>query len=161
MISSTRWQVIQWRMKTTSILSATDPLEKLIEWLLPASLGLRMHQLIATSDELRLIMASSRSEACCPLCKQQTERMHSRYTRTLQDLPWGTLRVQVQVQVHRFFCQNPTCPRKIFTEPIPDSARRSDRRTNRLREALLANGWPLGGQARARQCLVPAMPLAG
>src|SRR6266581_10630 len=111
MISSTRWQVIQWRMKTSSILSATDPLEKLIEWLLPASLGLRVQQLMVTSDELMLIMASSRSEACCPLCKQKTQRMHSRYTRTLQDLPWGTLRVQV----HRFFCQNPTCPRKITT----------------------------------------------
>jgi hypothetical protein len=115
MISSARWQVIQCRMKTWSILSATDPLEKLIEWLLPASLGLRVHQLIVTSNELMLIMASSRSEACCPLCKQKTERMHSRSTRTLQDLPWGTLRVQLQVQVHRFFCQNPTCPRKITT----------------------------------------------
>ena len=91
------------------------PLEKLIEWLLPPSLGLRVHQLMVTSDDLMLIMASSRSEACCPLCKQKTQRMHSRYTRTLQDLPWGTLRVQVQVQVHRFFCQNPTCPRKITT----------------------------------------------
>ena len=39
MISSTRWQVIQWRMKTSSILSATDPIEKRIECLLPASLG--------------------------------------------------------------------------------------------------------------------------
>ena len=87
--------------------------------------------------------------------------MHSRYTRTLQDLPWGTLRVQVQVQVHRFFCQNPTCPRKIFTEPLPDFAERSARRTNRLREALLANGWALGGQAGARQCVAHAMPLSG
>ena len=148
-------------MKTSSILSATDPIEKLIECLLPASLGLRVHQLIVTSDELRLIMASPRSEACCPLCGQKTQRMHSRYTRTLQDLPWGTLRVQVQVQVHRFFCQNPTCPRKIFTEPLADFAERSARRTNRLREALLANGWALGGQAGARQCVAHAMPLSG
>jgi transposase len=148
-------------MNTSSILFSTDHLDELIEWLMPASLGLRVHQLIVAPDELTLVVASSRSEACCPVCGQQTSRVHSRYLRTLQDLAWGQLRVQLRVQVHRFFCQNPCCGRKIFTEPLAEFAEPSARRTNRLREALLTTGWALGGQAGARQCAAPAMPICG
>ncbi len=87
--------------------------------------------------------------------------MHSRYTRTLQDLPWGPLRLHLHVQVRRFFCQNPACPRKIFTEPLTGLAERSSRRTTRLRDALLAVGWALGGEAGARQCKAHAMSISG
>ena len=139
----------------------TDQLGELIEWLLPASPGLRVHQLIATSDELTLLMASTHSEACCPLCGQSSARVHSHYTRTLQDLPWAAFQVRLRVQVHRFFCENPTCPRKIFTEPLTALAERYARRTNQLREELLTLGWALGGQAGARQCVAHGMPITG
>jgi hypothetical protein len=69
--------------------------------------------------------------------------------------------VRVRIQVHRFFCQNPTCPRKIFTEPLVDLAERYARRTNLLREAQLTMGWALGGEAGARQCAAHAMPICG
>ncbi len=128
---------------------------------MPASLGLRVHQLMVSSDELTLVMASSRSEACCPLCGEESSRVHSRYTRTLQDLPWGVLRVQLRVQVHRFFCQHATCARQIFTEPLPELTERYARRTKRLCEALLSIGWALGGEAGARQCAAHAMPICG
>jgi transposase len=161
MINARRQQVIDWRMKTSSMLVPTDHLDKLIEWLVPASEGLRMQQLLVASDGLTLVLASTRAEACCPLCGQATTRVHSRYQRTLQDLPWGHLHVCLRVQVHRFFCQNAGCARQIFTEPLPELAERYARRTNRLREALLALGWALGGQAGARQSAVHAMPICG
>ena len=146
-------------MKTSSILLSTDPLEELIERLIPASLGLRVHQLAIASDELTLLLASSQSQARCPVCGQASAGVHSRYTRSLQDLPWGPLRLRLRVQVHRFFCQNPACLRRIFTEPLPEFAEPYARRTNRLREALLALGWALGGEAGARQCAAHAMPI--
>jgi transposase len=146
-------------MKTSSILYSTDPLDELIKRLMPPSLGLRVHQLLVASDELTLVMACSRSEACCPLCGQKTSRVHSRYSRTLQDLPWGTLRVRLRILVHRFFCQNPLCARQIFTQALPELAERSARRTNRLRDALLEIGWALGGKAGARLCRKQAMPV--
>jgi hypothetical protein len=82
MRSSTRRQVIDSSMNTSLSMLITDQLGELIEWLLPASPGLRVHQLIATSDELTLLMASTHSEACCPLCGQSSARVHSHYTRT-------------------------------------------------------------------------------
>jgi transposase len=148
-------------MKTSSLLFATDHLEELIKRLMPACLPLRLQELVVTAEEVRLVLACSQSAACCPLCSEPSTRIHSRYSRTLQDLPWGPLRVQLCLRVHRFFCQNPNCPRKIFTEPLTGLAERSARRTTRLRDALLAIGWALGGQAGARQCVAHAMPVCG
>jgi hypothetical protein len=79
--------------------------------------------------------------------------------RSLQDLPWGSFRLQLRVCVHRFFCQNPDCLRKIFTERLPELMEPSARRTTRLRDALRAIGWALGGRAGARQCRTHAMPV--
>src|SRR5579859_7107445 len=124
-------------MKTAAILSPTDPVEKFVEFFWPLSQGLRMQQLVLSSSELTLRLSSSSSEARCPLCGQLSRRVHSRYSRALQDLPWGPLRVRIHLSVHRFFCQNPQCARKMFTEPLADQAERSARRTDRLRDALL------------------------
>jgi transposase len=113
------------------------------------------------AQEVTLVLVSGQSAACCPLCEEPSARVHSRYSRTLQDLPWGPLRVQLRIRVHRFFCQNPTCPRKITSSPLSGFAQRSAQRTTRLREALLVTGWALGGQAGARHCAAHAMPISG
>jgi transposase len=91
-------------------------------------------------------------QACvpCPLCHVRTSRVHSRYTRTLADLPWGAYVVRVQLRVRKFFCDHPACPREIFTERLPTVAAPWARRTLRLAQLLLAYGLALGGEAGAR-----------
>ena len=86
----------------------------------------------------------------CPSCSRFSERIHSRYQRTLADLPWATFQVRLHVQVHKFFCRNKACQRRIFTERLPDVAKPWARRTCRLTESLLAVGVALGGQAGSR-----------
>jgi transposase len=49
----------------------------------------------------------------CPLCEMPAHRLHSRYARTLADLPWGHYRVRWQLHVRKFFCDNMTCPRYL------------------------------------------------
>ena len=49
----------------------------------------------------------------------------------------------------RFFCDEPSCERKIFCERLADVAARA-RKTDRLEEALLAIVLELGGRAGAR-----------
>ncbi len=148
-------------MKISSRLCSTDHLEELVKRLLPVCLPLRLQELVVTAQEVTLVLVSGQSAACCPLCEEPSARVHSHYTRTLQDLPWGPLRVQLRIRVHRFFCQNPSCPRKIFSEPLSGFAQRSARRTTRLRDALLVTGWALGGQAGARHCAAHTMPISG
>jgi transposase len=83
----------------------------------------------------------------CPGCAQMAQRVHSRYKRTLADLPWGTWRVTWQLRVRKFFCDNPACPRQIFTERLPDVAAPWARRTARLAARLTALAVALGGAA--------------
>src|SRR5258706_14026037 len=99
-------------MQTSCCWYATDRLEVLIEQLVPASGKFRMQQPRLSFEGLTLMMVSLQTEGQCPVCGQSTRRVHSTYMRTLQDLPWGSARLTLRVQVHRFFCQNPNCGRK-------------------------------------------------
>jgi|SRR5215471_993450 len=144
-------------MKPSSLLFATDRMEELIKRLMPSCLPLKLQDLVVTAQEVTLMLVSGQSAVCCPLCAEPSTQVHSHYIRTLQDLPWSPLRVQLHLQVRRFFCQNPACPRKIFSEPLTGLAERWARRTTRLRNALLTIGWALGGQAGARQCVAHAI----
>jgi transposase len=83
--------------------------------------------------------------------------VHSRYVRRVSDLPWHGVRFGLQVRVRRFFCDQPSCTRRIFTERLPGVVAPYARRTVRLEEWLRALGFALGGEAGAR--LVRALGL--
>jgi transposase len=76
--------------------------------------------------------------------------VHSRYTRQVADLPWCGVAVRLQLQVRRFFCDQPTCPRAIFTERLPGVVAPYARRTVRLSQLVELVGLLLGGSAGSR-----------
>jgi transposase len=98
--------------------------------------------------------------AACPTCGQHSRRVHSRYQRTLTDLPCSGLCVQIQLQVRRFFCEAATCPRRTFAERIPAVAAPYARQTARLRAVLQAVGFALGGLPGARRAQDLATPVS-
>lgn len=87
--------------------------------------------------------------ARCPACGKDAARAHSVYTRTIADLPWRGAPVILRVRARRFFCDEPSCERKIFCERLPDVAAHA-RKTGRLEEVLLAIVLELGGWAGSR-----------
>lgn len=86
----------------------------------------------------------------CPLCLTTTQRIHSRYQRTLADLRCVNFSLSFVLQVGKFFCDNAACQRRIFTERLPHVAAPWARKTRRLVERLQAIGLALGGAAGAR-----------
>ena len=88
--------------------------------------------------------------ATCPQCHCTTSRIHSHYQRKLADLPCGGLAVHLRLQVRKFFCDTPTCPRRIFAEPLPNLAARYARRTLRLQKVYSLLGLIVGGEPGAR-----------
>jgi transposase len=116
----------------------------------PTTLALEAWQLDTTAATLTLQVTATASQASCPLCHRPATRVHSRYHRVLTDVPWGTYAVQVQLHVRKWFCDSPTCPRRIFTERLPTVVAPWARRTLRLAQRLLASGLALGGEAGAR-----------
>lgn len=99
---------------------------------------------------LTLSISSTQVLACCPLCSIPAHRIHSHYHRTLKDLPCVNFALTFVLQVCKFFCLNPECKRRIFTERLPNVTAPWSRRTSRLAEHLIAIGLSLGGAAGAR-----------
>ena len=118
--------------------------------LLPHLAGLQLRQAVVMPEELIFVLASKRRTARCPLCRRRSARVHSRYERSLVDLPIGTQPVRLQLQVRRFRCRNSACPQRIFAERFPRVAAAHARRTEVQREALVDFGLALGGSAGAR-----------
>ena len=114
------------------------------------ALSLEAWDVDESAAAITLRVTSTQASAPCPLCHVETPRVHSRYIRTLADLPWGAYAVRVQLRVRKFFCDYPTCPRQIFTERLPTVAAPWARRTTRLSQLLSAFGVALGGEAGAR-----------
>jgi transposase len=102
------------------------------------------------SDEIVITATARRHVVACPECGQPSRRVHSRYQRTLADLPWHGLRVRLALSVRKFFCDTPACPRRIFTERLPATAAPYARRTTRAADALDVIGLALGGIGAAR-----------
>ena len=95
-----------------------------------------------------------------PLCQERATRIHSRYQRTVADLPCGGRRVRLVLTVHKFFCDQPTCPRKIFTERLPTFVRPWAQMTLRLCAALQAIGLASCGEVGARLGAKIGMPVS-
>ena len=118
--------------------------------LLPTGNGLAVHKVTTEADTILIQVSTTASAACCSLCGHPSGQVHSRYSRTLADLPWNRLVVRVLVRARKFFCRNPLCARRIFTEPLPELAQRYARKTLRLADTLLQLTHLLGGEAAAR-----------
>jgi transposase len=103
-----------------------------------------------TTAQITLSVRSTQARVPCPLCAIPARRIHSRYERTLADLPWAAYRVRLQLHVRKWFCRNRHCPRRIFTERLPTVAAPWARRTLRLAQRLIALGVALGGTAGVR-----------
>src|SRR2546421_275190 len=88
--------------------------------------------------------------AACPLCQQSSERIHGSYGRTVADVSCGGRRVTLALTVRKFVCRTPDCPRKIFTERLPDLVQPYARMTNRLSEVLQTLGFATCGELGAR-----------
>src|SRR2546430_11785106 len=87
---------------------------------LPLSEGLSIERVTVSANELLVQVLSSSPKACCPLCGAQAERIHSRYTRQVADLPCVGRHVTLLLTVRRFFCPTSTCPGAIFADQSPE-----------------------------------------
>jgi hypothetical protein len=109
--------------------------------------------------QITLLISSTQTAARCPGWNAPAQHVHSRYTRTLADLPWSGDEITWQLRVRRLFCRNSTCPRRIFTERLPGIAAPWARRT--VQRYLQSPTFPerLPRRDRDRSCLDPYKPV--
>ena len=97
-----------------------------------------------------IIRVQGKDTPRCPACAGSRVSYHSRYYRTLRDLPWQGRPVQIQLHIRRFRCRNDDCRRKIFAERLSAVAAPRARETQRRCEILGVVGYALGGLPGAR-----------
>jgi len=138
-------------------------LPELVALLLPDAADLRLEvlEIHATDPSISLVVTAIQATSNCPRCHLPATRVHSRYTRTLADLPWATFPVRLHLQVRRFFCSTADCSQRIFTERLPAIVAPWARRSTRLAQQQGAIGLDVGGEAAARvgrRLALPASP---
>jgi transposase len=115
--------------------------------ILPAPKLLNLIGVRADANAIILSARTSSRLARCPVCAKRSLRVHSRYTRTLADLPWQGIPVTLRLHLRRFFCDEMSCPRAIFAERLPDLAAHYARRTERLDGWFTHVSFALGAEA--------------
>lgn len=119
-------------------------------------------------DEIRIgksvisVSAEAVAECCsCPRCHRRSHRVHSRYVRTLKDLPVAGRRLRVTLTVRKWFCDNKRCRQRVFCERLPGFLDSYARSTRRMNEALCGIGHFTGAEAGARLAKLLSMPASG
>ncbi len=113
---------------------------------------------VITSSVVVVRLACTSSEAACPCCGAVSHRTHSRYLRTIADLACHGRRVLIRIEVRRFRCPSPSCPRIIFCERLPGLAEVRARTTARLSDTHRLVGLVLGGEPGSRLADSLAIP---
>ena len=105
---------------------------------------------VTVADEITFTLHATSPTASCPDCGTISQRIQSRYCRTIHDLPRSGRPVHLVLHVRRFRCRKSTCARKIFAEQFPMLTQPYAQRSIRLQQALRQIGMALGGQAGTR-----------
>jgi transposase len=119
---------------------------------------LRLDNLVLTPTTAFAFLVSTASTAVCPQCQTASDRIHSRYRRTVADLPAQGRVVVLRLLVRKFRCLKPDCQQRIFCERLLGVLAGHARSTARLTEAHRDIGFALGGEAGSRLAGVLDMP---
>src|SRR2546421_10831117 len=118
--------------------------------LLPLPDGMRISQIQTTENGLVIAIDATHPTSCCPLCAERSSSIHSHYRRVVRDAPCGGRRVQLVLTVRKFYCRNPLCERKVFTERFPAFVEPWARMTIRHCEQITSIGLATCGKGGTR-----------
>jgi transposase len=117
---------------------------------LPLPDGLEITSVSESPNGLIVRVLSTRPSSCCPGCSTPSRSIHSYYRRKPADLPCAGRPIRLLLTVRKFFCRVATCPRKVFTERLPELLEPSSRLTTRLRTAVQEIGFATCGKGGER-----------
>lgn len=105
-----------------------------------------------TDQEVTISVQSRLKECPCPRCNIHSRTLHSFYYRTVKDLPAFGHMVFLKLKARKWYCKNPDCIRKVFTERFNHFFECYKRTSSRLRDKLLKIAVLVGGNPGAKLC---------
>lgn len=122
---------------------------------------LSIDDIIINDSDIIIRLPSTKPDCKCPNCGRTTGRVHSQYPRTLKDLPVMDKKTVICLQTRKFFCDNPDCNTKIFTERFKSLIKSYARKTDRLNKYLEFLGFAVSaevGSILSKQILADVSP---
>lgn len=95
----------------------------------------------------------------CPYCGHVSRSVHSRYHRTIADLLILGHPVIITFEARKFFCYNPDCRKKTFSEQPGDEVFRYRRRTRRCEMAVTKHGLKCSSESARKLLSAIGVPL--
>jgi transposase len=98
-------------------------------------------------SSFHITIQSTHQSSLCPHCGVRSFRPHSCYTRLIQDLPIGEKSASLLLISKKWFCDNNSCDKNIFTERydwLPAKGRRTYRAEEVLRKIAFASSCSNG-----------------
>lgn len=87
-------------------------------------------------DDIMYIYCETKKQSTkCRYCGEESENVHSVYTKTISDLPIQKYKVKLVIIVKKYFCNNSKCNHTTFAEPL-DFVEKNALRTKRLDEYI-------------------------
>ena len=84
--------------------------------------AIRPEKIVQNGNSLVIVVTARRARAECPRCRLACTRVHSRYVRTVADLPCQGVALKLELHARRFRCENILCVTSIFCEDcLPSS----------------------------------------
>lgn len=130
----------------------------MFEFLLPQFPGLLLERVFNGFEITVLTLRSSQIGSNCPNCQTCSEKVHSYYTRHLQDLPLAQQQLRLVLKARRFYCHNQGCPKLTFAENFGQTIQAYARRTARCATTLTEIARLVGGQTGAELAQIVGIP---
>lgn len=87
-------------------------------------------------NTIEIYVERTNKSACCPCCGKKSVNVHSRYTRTIKDLPIQEDKVILKISTKVFFCKNKKCNINTFSEKF-EFIENYSRMTIRLKDRII------------------------
>ena len=110
--------------------------------------------------EVHIYARSSLDYGVCPYCGEISHKVHSRYLRTVTDLPILGRRTVLHLRMRKFFCGNCECGKKTFAEQPGNEIHWYRRRSRRCEVAVAKVGLTGSSNTASRTLDIMGIPIS-
>ena len=97
-------------------------------------------------DILSINIERTNKSDICPCCGKKSTNIHSKYIRTIKDLPIQEYKVILNITAKVFFCKNKNCSVNTFAEQF-DFIESHSRMTTRLKNKIVDDSKGMSARA--------------
>jgi len=122
---------------------------------------LKVTEVVEDEHGLVVHLKSQKHIHACPRCNAEMNMYHGTYRRRVQDLPICGKQVKLEITAYEYFCTNPECVKRTFTENYGGFIGRCERMTDRLEDFIVMLALETNCEGAAAICKAMGISISG